>query len=136
MKENYSIVLADDDADDHFLFTQALNNININCIATSVYDGSELLDYLLKKDKYGDSKAVNPDVIILDLNMPVLNGFETLKKIKSHKNIHEIPVYIMSTTKPYNQEKELIELGARHYYEKPYSAKKLEQIIAEILVSL
>jgi len=136
MKENYSIVLADDDPDDHCFFQQALNTINSDCVLTSVYYGSELLDYLHKKGEQDDSKTRDPHVIILDLNMPVLNGFETLKKIKLNEHINKIPVYILSTTKPFNQEKEVIELGAEGYYEKPCSTKKLEQIIAEILIGL
>lgn len=136
MKDNYSMIMVDDDPDDHFLFKEALGKINIRCQMTSVYNGLELIELLLKKESPDYSKPAYPDFIILDINMPVLNGFDTLEKIKSYKELNKIPVYIMSTSQNEEQVKQSTELGASGYYSKPNKLLKLQEIIAEILINL
>jgi CheY-like chemotaxis protein len=136
MKENYSIVIADDDPDDHFLFLEAIKKINISSSLTSVYDGAELLNLLLKKDKYANNVLPNPDIIILDLNMPILDGFDTLEKVKANINLSGIPVYVMSNSNDAKQTERIMELGAKGFYTKPNKNGELQQIIAEILITL
>lgn len=133
MKENYTIVIADDDPDDHYLFQDALKGTGVKYDLIPFYDGSELLDYFQKKGKYKNSTPVNPDVIILDIHMPILNGIRTLEKLKSDKIVNETPVYMLSTTSPDRHMTQANELGARAYYEKPSTNHELKQIITEIL---
>jgi CheY-like chemotaxis protein len=137
MKENYSIFLVDDDPDDHFLVKEVLKKINVACNLTSFYNGPDLLDLLLKKEKYNNNTSSgNPDLIILDLNMPLLNGFDTMEKIKSHVTLNSIPIYIMSTSQDPNDSKKALDMGASGFYGKPNSSGKLHQIIVEMLIAL
>ncbi|PBQ32684.1 histidine kinase [Sphingobacteriaceae bacterium] len=136
MKENYSLILVDDDPDDHFFFQQALKKINAKCELTSVYSGIELLNLLLKKEDYSANLLPSPDLIILDLNMPSFTGFDTLERMKSNSLLSDIPVFVMSTSDNPKDSRKAIDMGALGYYGKPGTAGKLPQIIAEILISI
>ena len=136
MKENYSLFLVDDDPDDHLFFQQALKKINISCTLTSVYSGVELLDALTKRDNYNSETTPNPNFIVLDLNMPLLSGFQVLEKLKSNINLSSIPVFVMSTSQNKDDAKRVLDMGAISFYTKPNSGLKLQQIIAEMLISL
>jgi CheY-like chemotaxis protein len=96
----------------------------------------ELLNFLLKKEQYINNELPNPDIIILDLNMPVLDGFDTLQKVKSNTNLSNIPVYVISSTTDSAEIERAMELGARAFYTKPDKSSKLQQIIAEIIITL
>jgi len=136
VKENYSIFLVDDDPDDHFLFKEAMKKINVFSHITSLYDGSALLDLLLKKGDSVSNTSANPDLIILDLNMPIMDGFDTLLKIKSHAALSSIPVYILSTSQNSGDSKKAQDMGAKGFYDKPNSDGKMRQIIVEMLIAL
>jgi CheY-like chemotaxis protein len=136
MKENYSIFLVDEDPDDHLLFQKAIKKINVTCNLTSVYTGGELFDLLLKKENHSNNAVENPDLIILDLSIPLLNGFDTMDKIKSHVKLSSIPVYIMSASQDVKDSKRALDMGAQGFYAKPNSDGKLHQIIAEMLIAL
>ena len=73
-----SIVLAEDDKDDHIFFSEALMQIDPSLKLTTVDDGNELMDLL---------KHYYPDILFLDLDMPYKNGLECLKEIRSQRNI-------------------------------------------------
>lgn len=85
-----NILLADDDEDDRLFFKEALENIKIKTVVTTVNDGIELMEYLNKSDiKY-------PDIVFLDLNMPRKNGIQCLEEIRKDKNLKILPLpYIL-----------------------------------------
>lgn len=136
MKENYSILLVDDDPDDHYFFRDALKKVNVPSSLTSVHTGAEAMDLLLKKGRYANDTLKNPDLIVLDLNMPLLTGFDVLHQIKSNTKISGIPVYILSTSQDAADSKRVLDMGASGFYGKPGSAVKLHQIIVEMLITL
>ena len=120
------ILLAEDDADDRFFFSECTSEREDVKILCCTEDGLELLTMLDKLDNY-------PDVIILDQNMPRMNGFETLKNLKSSPRFAEIPVVIYSTYA--NQElvnKSLI-AGAAAVLPKPESKEGYNSMIFDIL---
>lgn len=129
-----NILLADDDIDEHIFFREAVNKINIvghNVI--SVYDGVQLLDYLQRKGLYKNSKSPLPDLIVLDLNMPLMDGFQVIKEIKALEDFKELPIYILSTSGNVSHVNTCRQLGCAGYFQKQVKNDKLTRIIESIL---
>jgi CheY-like chemotaxis protein len=106
------IVVADDDIQDHQLIGKAVKKCNLNHIVTSVYNGVQLMNLLLKKEFYKTDTTRIPDLIILNLKMPVLDGFGALSEIKKHQELKNIPIYTLSEAN-LNYEKKAMSLGSR-----------------------
>lgn len=121
---NVSILIAEDDADDRFLMQTAWNESKSVEKIKFVENGIELLNYLHNlKESAGDIKY--PKFILLDLNMPKMDGREALKNLKSNMEFKKIPVIIFSTTKNEMEVKRCYDLGANTYVVKPVSFDSL-----------
>ena len=88
------ILWADDDTDDLMLMRQVLQELGDNYNITEVYNGKEAIDYLEK----GKEASNLPCLIILDMNMPVMDGKETLSRLKKDEDLKEIPVVFFTTS--------------------------------------
>ena len=118
-----SIILADDDRDDHDFFKDALMDIAPSVTLSIVENGDELLALL---------KHYVPDFIFLDLDMPCKNGLECLTEIKSNTMLREIPVVIFSSTsRPVNIDT-AYEMGADLFFTKPFNYNDLVASIKAI----
>jgi two-component system, response regulator len=126
-----NILFADDDADDREFLLTALNESRIPHTFNSVEDGSRLLDYLHKKNEF--EEAIEPDVIILDINMPVVDGFTALKKIKSDDKLRHIPVYILSTSKSQDDMDKAKKLGAEAFFIKNNKLRDWTETVQDIM---
>lgn len=120
------LLMADDDADDCFLMKEAVREVfrseNFFCVP----NGLELIDYLLRKGAYADAGQFPlPDLVFLDLNMPLKDGMETLKEIKDHPELRAIPILIFSTSDDREQIHLCYQLGANSYITKPMSFEEL-----------
>jgi CheY-like chemotaxis protein len=106
-------LLADDDNDDAELFKEALSTIDppIDCV--HVEDGKSVFQFLM------DPANRKPDIIFLDLNMPVMNGWQCLAKLKNDLTFQEIPVIMYSTSSHYRDKEIAKELGALAFFTKP-----------------
>ncbi len=124
------IILADDDEDDCLFFKQALAELPIAANLTVVHNGEELMQNLTKK------VAPLPQVLILDLNMPLKNGFECLLEIKQDANLAQIPVVILSTFFTPDIADQLYENGAHFCIQKPFEFDKLKQVIQKAITLL
>ena len=114
MKESVakSILLVEDDPDDQELFQLALQEVDSSVVLTKAFDG---LDALAKL-----AGTVNvPDLIVLDINMPRMNGRDFLITIKGDPTLRNIPVVLYSTTSESNYVREIIASGARSFFKKP-----------------
>lgn len=115
-----TILMADDDEDDRLLTQDALAESRVLNELHFVEDGVELLEYLERKGKFEDkSSSPRPGLILLDLNMPRMDGREALEAIKANPNLKGIPVVILTTSK---QEEDMVKgynLGAASYITKP-----------------
>src|SRR5690606_10195300 len=100
------IFFGDDDREDVEFFTQAIEEVSPGIKITIARDGAELLEFL---------QLVIPDIIFLDLNMPVMNGVECLQRIRSNKKCNDVPVIIYSTSANPDQIEKTYELGANMY---------------------
>src|SRR5947208_408702 len=99
MKDRFLIVLADDDIDDQELIKKAFIASKIKVDVSVVYNGLQLMDYLLRREAYRNLQDPPPDLILLDLNMPLMDGFDVLREIKNNKALHKIPIYILTTSR-------------------------------------
>lgn len=112
--------MADDDEDDRLLTQDALAESRVLNELHFVEDGVELLEYLERKGKFEDKTvSPRPGLILLDLNMPRMDGREALEAIKGNSNLKGIPVVILTTSK---QEEDMVKgynLGAASYITKP-----------------
>lgn len=118
-----TFLLADDDADDKTLFCEALAEIDPGIICHTAADGKEALA-ILSKDE-----ARKPDIIFLDINMPIMDGWQCLGKLKSDANHRSIPVFMYSTSS-YQRDIELaLESGAFCFFTKPSDYRELRKIL-------
>ena len=116
-----TILVCDDDEDDRALIGQALGQTHHEINVQFLEDGEQLLDYLLLRGKYaGDAaNAPRPGLILLDLNMPRMNGTEALKAIKENETLRHIPVVMLTTS---GREEDILgsyQLGANAFIRKP-----------------
>jgi CheY-like chemotaxis protein len=130
--DHFNFVIADDDPEDQLLLLQAFGESFQNYSSVSVYNGRELMDYLLKRRTYVDDVHGRPDFIFLDINMPGKNGYEVLKELKSNKAFQSIPVYIFSTSCSLSDQKVMMGLGAEKCYIKPSEYNDYKKIITEV----
>jgi len=116
------LVMVDDDEDDCLLVEAALYEAYFKCDFHCVRDGLEMLDYLNGYGPYQDpARAPRPDIILLDLKLPRMNGREVLLKLKSDERFRSIPVIILTTS---NLEEDIAfcyDVGANTYVVKEAS---------------
>ena len=125
-----SLLLADDDTDDCFLFKEALNELPLSTKLTTVNNGEQLMNLLSAK---GTSQF---DVLFLDLNMPRKSGFECLTEIRASDQLLTLPVIIYSTSLNMDTVDQLYQKGARYYVCKPGEYGKLKMVISEALTRI
>ena len=118
-KQSIHIVMAEDDPDDRMLTRRALKKSRlVNTLAT-VADGEELMDYLYQRGAYDDAEVERPGLILLDLNMPRMDGREALQRIKSDAELRRIPVIVLTTSEAEQDIIESYDLGVNAYVTKP-----------------
>ena len=130
--EPVPILMADDDEDDRMLTQDALEESRLGNPIYFVSDGQELLDYLYREGEYATKPAPRPGLILLDLNMPRVDGKTALKKIKTDPNLRHIPVVVLTTS---NQDREALEsydLGANSFIVKPVKFENLVNTIKNL----
>ncbi|WP_026838131.1 response regulator [Gillisia sp. JM1] len=125
-----NILLIEDNEGDILLTKEALLEGDILKELQVVKDGWEALLYLEKKDKY--STAITPDLILLDINLPKMNGYEVLKEIKSNSNINHIPVIMLSTSSSSIDINQCYKNQANCYITKPVDANDFSKVISLI----
>jgi two-component system response regulator len=126
------IVIADDDLDDHLLINEAVKTCNQNHIVTSVYNGAQLLDLLLHRGFYKETVAMVPDLILLDIRMPVMNGLEALEEIRKLDKYKLVPIYILSQDDSPGEIKRAKALGVADYFIKPLVFDELKELMLQI----
>lgn len=121
-----TILMADDDAEDCMLARDALDECRLANDFRTVRDGEELLDYLHHRGKFSDAEtAPRPGLILLDLNMPRMNGFEALTAIKSDARLRQIPVVVLTTSRAEEDIYRSYDLGVNSFISKPVTFEGL-----------
>jgi two-component system response regulator len=114
-----SIVLAEDSLRDAELIIEALKEYHFLNSVVHVRDGLELLDYLHRKGDYASRATGEPELILLDLKMPKMDGKEALRQIKSNPQFKRIPVVMMTSSREKTDLADAYDLGANAYVVKP-----------------
>ena len=127
-----TILMADDDPDDRMLTKDALVENKLANDLHFVEDGEELLDYLYHRGKYNPGNAPKPGLILLDLNMPKLDGREALKVIKSDPQLKRIPIVVLTTSKAEEDILKTYDLGVNSFITKPVTFDDLVTVTREI----
>lgn len=122
-----NILLADDDPDDRLFFKEAMEEINVDTMVSFVNDGSQLMFYLNQPEVY------LPHIVFLDINMPIKNGMECLKEIRSNPKFKNMMVVIYSTSGSDNDMQEAFLNGANLYLKKPNNFADLKASLASVL---
>lgn len=125
-----NVLLVEDNEGDIVLTQEALLEGAIAKEIQVVKDGWEAIQYLKKSEGY--KLATTPDLILLDINLPKLNGFEVLKKIRSFKETKDIPVVMLSTSTQENDIKNCAKYHANCYISKPVDADDYTSVISSI----
>lgn len=116
------ILLADDDRDDIEMFCEALEMVNENVICECAENGDQAWRMLNDNNE-------KPQLIFLDINMPIMNGWECLKLIKKDENYQDIPVIMISTSSHKNDMETASKLGALGYFVKPNDFNDLKSML-------
>ena len=123
--DSVEILLLEDNPADAQLFQRAMAGPYRVTVAQT---GPEALDRLFQRGKF--SKTARPDLVVLDLNVPLLNGHEVLNVIKSNSNLRSIPVVVFSISDQVEDVKKAYELGACSYIVKPNSLRETEKTLS------
>ncbi|MBT0586699.1 response regulator [Alteromonas oceanisediminis] len=122
--------MADDDEDDRLLAVDALKESRVLNTFYTVEDGVQLLQYLRNEGEFSDATtSPRPGLILLDLNMPRMDGREALKEIKADPNLRSIPVVILTTSKEEEDMLKGYDLGAASYITKPINFEGLVELM-------
>jgi CheY-like chemotaxis protein len=124
-KDPITILMADDDDDDYLLTKKALKESKLLNTLVRVKDGEELIDYLLARGTYEGQELARPGVILLDLNMPRMDGREALRVIKSDPTLANIPVVVFTTSKAEEDVYRSYQLGGNSFITKPVTFENL-----------
>jgi CheY-like chemotaxis protein len=122
-----NIALADDDEDDRMLFKEAIGEIPIRTKLSIFSNGQELMDYLSLPN------IVLPNLIFLDLNMPIKNGMQCLREIRGNPELKDLSIAIYSTSSSENDIEETFVNGANIYINKPNNFRKLREVVEKVL---
>jgi len=132
-KNNKTILLVEDNPDDEALTLRALEKNNILNGVVVAHDGVEALDYLFREGSYsGRDSSAMPEVILLDLKLPKIDGLEVLRRIRADRRTKLLPVVILTSSK---EERDMIEsysLGANSYIRKPVDFVQFGQAVQQL----
>jgi CheY-like chemotaxis protein len=124
------ILLADDDEEDRMLACDALAESRLSNDITCVTDGEDLMDYLHRRGKYAPpAEAPRPGLILLDLNMPKMDGREALREIKSDPDLRQISVVVLTTSKAEEDIYSSYDSGASSFISKPVTFEGLVDVM-------
>jgi CheY-like chemotaxis protein len=127
-----TILMADDDADDRELTREALSESRLLNELHTVNDGAELIQFLRHEGPYVDKETPRPDLILLDLNMPKVDGREALATLKNDPKLRSIPVVILTTSRAEEDVARSYDLGANSFISKPVTFAGLVEVMREL----
>ncbi|MFY0600089.1 MAG: response regulator [Cyclobacteriaceae bacterium] len=126
------ILLVEDRHEDAYLTHFALEKSGYGNMINWVQDGQEALDYLLCSGAYAERDIIHPKLILMDLNMPKMNGLEALKLIKQNPKLSMIPVVMLTTS---DQDVDRFQAYSDHvnsYIVKPVDSDKFKKVISDM----
>ncbi|MFV0295290.1 MAG: response regulator [Hyphomicrobiaceae bacterium] len=128
--KSISILIADDDADDRMLIEDAFRESRLSNPLHFVENGEELLQFLKGEGRFsGRTSAPHPRLILLDLNMPKMDGRTALKHLKDDPELRRIPVVVLTTSKAEEDILRTYDLGVSSFITKPVTFNGLVEVV-------
>ena len=131
-KREVTILLVEDDPGHARLIEKNLRRSGITNEIVNAFDGQEAIDYLFGEGKHAGAKHPSPMLVLLDLNLPVLDGYQVLSRMKSDERTKRIPVVILTTTDDTREVARCYELGCNVYVTKPVDYEQFSKAIHEL----
>lgn len=123
---DFQVLLVEDNPDHAIIAKSTLKKLKQISLVDHVIDGQQALNYLLDSQS---SATVLPNLTILDLDLPGVNGFEFLKEIRTNKKLKDLPVIVLTTSRSESDIKQAIQLGIIEYFVKPLDKNRFEEIL-------
>ncbi len=125
-----TIIMAEDDEDDRMMIREALKDAGVHVTVHCVENGEELLAFLQKRVTDGANREKSPPAfILLDLNMPKLDGRKTLRMIRQSEHLKKIPIIVFTTSSAHEDIAQSYESGANSFILKPSSYVSMVDIM-------
>ena len=128
IEKNKVVLLVDDDDDDRLLLSDALTGLIEHIAIIEMASGREVLSFLLSEE----NPRIIPDLILLDMNMPELNGLEILRKIKEDQNLRQIPIVMLSTASDRDLIAQAYQTGVNAFMVKPITGFEYEMVASAV----
>ncbi len=125
-----TVLVVDDDDADALMIEEALTDTDAPTIVQRVADGRQAVEYLHRSGRYAE--ATRPDLILLDLNMPLMGGHEVLARIKSDNDLKTIPVVVLTTSGAAPDVVDSYQHRANAYVTKPINLDEFEFVVRQI----
>jgi two-component system, response regulator len=126
------ILLVEDNADDEELTRRAFKKNNISNEIVVAHDGVEAIELLMAKGSRAGSPAVTPEIVLLDLNLPRMDGLAVLREIRAEERTKLLPVIVLTSS---NEERDLVEsyrLGCNSYIRKPVDFPQFIEAVRQL----
>ncbi len=130
--QEVKILLVEDDPGHARLIEKNLRRSKINNKIAMVSDGQQALDYLFGQGEYAGSERPSPLLVLLDLNLPVLDGYQVLQHMKADEHTKHIPVVVLTTTDDAREVSRCYELGCNVYITKPVDYDQFSEAIHKL----
>lgn len=128
-----SILIADDDADDRLMIEEAFLERRVRNQIDFVEDGEELLEYLHREGKFAELRGQPfPGLILLDLNMPKIDGREALRRMKTDRHLQRIPVVVLTTSRAEEDIIRTYGMGVNSFITKPVTFEGLVDVVSAL----
>ena len=131
-KQEVTILLVEDDPGHARLIEKNLRRSNITNEIITVSDGQQAIDYLFGEGRYMSAQHPSPMLVLLDLNLPVLDGYQVLQRMKGDERTRHIPVVILTTTDDAREVARCYELGCNVYVTKPVEYEQFSEAIRKL----
>ncbi len=130
--EQTTVLLVEDDPGHARLIEKNMRRLNIANDMITITDGQSAVDFLFNRGKYANTQRPKHLIVLLDLNLPILNGYEILKQIKGSDETRRIPVIVLTTTEDSHEIARCYKLGCNVFITKPVDYEKFADAIEKL----
>jgi chemotaxis family two-component system response regulator Rcp1 len=132
MRPEFHILLIEDSPTDAKIIERALREANIAHRLTVIHDGRQALEYLIGLQAAEPGPELEPDLILLDLNLPGIDGCQVLTEIKTHPYLRSLPVVVLTTSQREEDILQSYQAGANTYIQKPAEYPRYRDLVATL----
>jgi len=132
MNRESVILLAEDDAGHAGLIMNCLRRSGVTNEIVHFEDGEEILNFLFRRGNASHRESGTSYILLLDLRMPVVDGFEVMRKVKQDKELCDIPIIMVTTSEDPIEMEKCWKLGCSNYFVKPVSYEKFSQTMEQL----